>query len=1074
MADDINLPNLVSHLAVNLDGLQGTVADASRQGSSVGSALGGGIRRQLDDLLSNIPDIPIDANSDEVDRDLARVRRELQRLSDQRIGIDIPIDEALRRIDELTPHLQRLTDDHYDVNVQAVTRQAHRQLDELLAAARRVDDTDVDIDVDVDEDRTNRFVNLLRRIPTVAGSAGGALVGVGTAAAGIGAAVPILASVVTTLANIVPAAGVGVTALASVQLASGAVKLAAVGMDDALSAALDPEKAAEFEEALKKLSPEAAKFATAVRDAAPALRDMQQDVQNEVFRGLGDELERTGSSVLPILRANLISSGMAVNDMATGAARSARELAQDGTLGKALKSASTGLHNLSGIPGIVVKSLGQIGAAAGPSFERLTEAAGEQAEKISERLTAAFESGEMEAAIEGAIDLVRQLFDVAENVGGIIGSIFQAAQSDGGGLLDTLETITGELNNAFASPEVQEGLGALFDTMSLLAETVAPLLGEALRILGPVIEELAPPIQELITTIGEQLDPILDELGPVLIELADVFGEILFAATPLIELFGEIAREVLPMLVPLLRDLADLIREISPVVRMAAEGLSMLLLPVLEDMAAFLEDVVSPALRIVIDLLRGDYSSAQQTAAGLTRRMIDSQVSAWSGFPGKVRGYVTRFTTDTISSFQRAGAGAVDAVRQMIINLAGQLARVPEIARQQLGNMGATLYGAGRDLISGLIDGISSMIPGVKGVLNRITAMIPKEKGPPSKDAKILTPAGRLLIEGFIKGINDSTAKLRSRLASITKALPANVRSGIGKTLARATAELEKQVTRRDVVVKKLAAAQKKLDDLVKARSKAASDITKGILDEADITTGHADVNSVSAITVGLQQALKATTAFQANIAKLRKAGLRSDLLQQIADAGVEAGGATAAALARATPAELKKINDLQAQLAKSATATGNTVGDALYQAGINAAKGLVAGLKSQEAAIEAQMKRIAQGMLNTVKKAHKTRSPSREFRWIGEMDGQGLEGGLLASVGRVRAAAQRMAGAALDVASGVSGAIAGTPSAAQLSAVYAGGGQVNQTYYIELNGARATPQELVRELSWQGLIGRQ
>jgi hypothetical protein len=471
--------------------------------------------------------------------------------------------------------------------------------------------------------------------------------------------------------------------------------------------------------------------------------------------------------------------------------------------------------------------------------------------------------------------------------------------------------------------------------------------------------------------------------------------------------------------------------------------------------------------------MKGDFSTAAEIGRDAINGMIRSQVSAFSTLPGKVRPYLNDFVSGTGQSGRAAASSLLDAVRGMIRDLAAQMARVPGIAREQLGNMAGTLYSAGQSLISGLISGIRSMIPNVQDILSGLTSSLPDWKGPKAKDAKILTPAGRLLIEGFIKGINDTTSKLRSRLASITKALPANVRSGIGKTLARATAELEKQVTRRDAVLKKLATAQKKLDDLVKARSKAASDITKGILDEADITTGHADVNSVSAITVGLQQALKATTAFQANIAKLRKAGLRSDLLQQIADAGVEAGGATAAALARATPAELKKINDLQSQLAKSATATGNTVGDALYLAGINAAKGLVAGLKSQEAAIEAQMKRIAQGMLNTVKKAHKTRSPSREFRWIGEMDGAGLEGGLLASVGRVRAAAQRMAGAALDVASGVSGAIAGTPTPSQLSAVYATGGGGDRNYTINLYGSDATPQGIVRELSWLGLVGR-
>jgi hypothetical protein len=369
-------------------------------------------------------------------------------------------------------------------------------------------------------------------------------------------------------------------------------------------------------------------------------------------------------------------------------------------------------------------------------------------------------------------------------------------------------------------------------------------------------------------------------------------------------------------------------------------------------------------------------------------------------------------------------------------------------------SMASSLAASARSVVSGAVDAAKNVL----GI---------------HSPSKVFHGIGVNTIQGFINGIDGTTAQLKSKLAAIVKELPANTTSGIGKSLKKATAELSKLVTQHDSVVKKLATAQKKLDDLVKARAKAASDITSGILQEANITSGHSDVNSVSAITVGLQQALKATQAFQSNIAALKKSGLRSDLLQQVADAGVDAGGATAAALAKATPAELKKINDLQAQLAKSATATGNTVGDALYSAGIRAAQGLVAGLKSQEKAIEKTMAAIAKGMLTTTKKVHKTKSPSQAFREIGVFGGLGLEQGFLATAARVRAAAQSVASAALNIASGASAALPLAPSAGQLAAVYSGAGQINQTYNIALNGSRATPQDLVRELTWQGLIGR-
>lgn len=1073
MADDINLPNLVSHLQVNVGGTSGELADATRQGSAMGSALGQGIHRQLDDLLRELPQVTIDADSEDIDRDLARVHRQLAQLDSQRIGVDISLTDALRQIDDLQANLARIGDEHYDLNISAATRYVAEQLEELRQAARQVDDTDVDIDVDVDTDGPDRLGAILRRLPAVAGRAAGALSGVGVATAGVGAAAPLVAGLVTTLANVAPAAGVAVTGLAAVKLAQGTVKLAAVGMEDALSAALDPSKAEEYSEALEKLAPEARQFAQAVKDAAPALRDLQQDVQNEVFRGLGENLERTGRVVLPVLRRNLLNTATALGDMAAGVMGAGRELAENGTLGRALGSASKGLRNLSGTPGVIVKGLGQIAAAAGPSFDRLTKGAARAANEIGERLDKAYQSGALEDMIDQAVELLGDLAEVGGNVGEILGGLF-AAMPEGGGLIGTLQTVTQEIADAVNSPEMQGGLSALFETMSLLAETAAPLLGQALQMLGPVLEELAPPIQELITELGEALGPILDELEPVLVELAGAFGEIVLAVLPLLPPLSELIVTLLPLLKYFLRGVAVIVETfVAPAVRMFALGLETLI-GWLRELVGWLSGRASEGVRSFAQLLRGDFSGATNSAKQSVANMGLSVAGTISRLPSQVGPHTVAFVNTIKQAARNAAAGMTQQTLSMVQRTTEIIRGIPGFVRDILSGLVTLLPQAGRDLIRGFINGIRDSFGAVRETLSSLTSMLPDWKGPPSKDARILTPAGRLLIEGFIKGIDGTTAKLRARLESITKALPDNVRSGYGRTLKNSISQLEKLTTRRDAVIKRLQAGQKKLDGLIANRQKVVDNVTGGILREANITTGHADVNSVSAITVGLQQALKKTQEFQANIAKLKKAGLRNDLLLQIADAGVEAGGATAAALAKATPAELKRINDLQYQLAKSASATGNTVGDALYSAGINAAKGLVAGLKSQEKQIEAQMRRIALNMLAVVKKAHKTKSPSREFRWLGEMDGRGLEVGLLSTVQRVRRAAGTVAGAALDVASGARGAFP-LPTAGQLAAVTTGtvAGSGDQYTTINLYGSEATPDELVRALSWRGLVGR-
>ncbi|MFD1832401.1 hypothetical protein ACFSJS_22535 [Streptomyces desertarenae] len=599
MADDINMPNLVSHLQVNLQNTSGIVADATRQGSSVGAAVGRGMQNTLRDALSGLPEIELDANSSQLDRDLARVRGDLQSLADQRIGVDISIEEALRRMAELEPHLDRLTHEHPNVTVRATVTGALADLQALRQAAQQADDTDVEIDVEVDTEPADRLGATLGRLAGMAGPLRGVAASIGTLGAALGAAVPVAAGLAAAVAQIAPAAGVAVSAQLALRQATAAVQLGMTGVEDAVTAALDPDRAEEFEEALKKLAPEARAFATAVRELAPQFRELQQAVQNTLFTGLAEEMERTATAVMPILKAELTDTAGALNAMASGVASAARGLAKDGTLGQAMGSASAGLHNLSGVPGTVATSLGQIAAAAGPSFERLTAAAGGAAADIGTRLGQAFESGAMQDAIEQAISLIGDLADVAGNVFGIVSEIFGAAEASGGGFLNTLKEITGSIREAFASPEVQAGLQALFRMMAQLAQTAGPLLATALRIIGQIFEQLGPPVETVIEALGDALAPVLDELGPLLVTAAKAVGVLVTALAPLLPPIGRLVAALLPALQPLLNALIVVFQALAPVVGTLAEILERTLTPILDE----LPGIITPLANLLANNL---------------------------------------------------------------------------------------------------------------------------------------------------------------------------------------------------------------------------------------------------------------------------------------------------------------------------------------------------------------------------------------------------------------------------------------------------------------------------------------
>jgi hypothetical protein len=159
-----------------------------------------------------------------------------------------------------------------------------------------------------------------------------------------------------------------------------------------------------------------------------------------------------------------------------------------------------------------------------------------------------------------------------------------------------------------------------------------------------------------------------------------------------------------------------------------------------------------------------------------------------------------------------------------------------------------------------------------------------------------------------------------------------------------------------------------------------------------------------------MQQRVAAATQFAAELRQLQRMGLRSDLIEQLANAGVDSAGATALALAGGSKGQIAQMNQMQANLSSAASNTGAVVADAMYGAGIKSAQGLVRGLQSQEKAIEAQMLRIAKAMQAAIKKALGIRSPSRVMAELGDYSGQGMAVGLRRSTKQVQIAAQGMA----------------------------------------------------------------
>lgn len=232
----------------------------------------------------------------------------------------------------------------------------------------------------------------------------------------------------------------------------------------------------------------------------------------------------------------------------------------------------------------------------------------------------------------------------------------------------------------------------------------------------------------------------------------------------------------------------------------------------------------------------------------------------------------------------------------------------------------------------------------------------------------------------------------------IIKSTHGAIEKNLLKQLDKAGKSLIKYEKSLSKVEKSLDKAKTKLDDLKQAASSLKESVTSGVMSATNITqVASGDKNiTVADIMTQMTQSRDKASAFSGALANLQKRGVSKEIIQQIAQAGIEGGGLeTAGALLSASSSEIASINSMQSQINASAKAAGNTAADAMYGAGIKAAEGLVNGLTKQKKKIEQAMMAIAKAMEKSIKAALGIKSPSRVMQKVGHYTAEGFAVGV-------------------------------------------------------------------------------
>lgn len=110
----------------------------------------------------------------------------------------------------------------------------------------------------------------------------------------------------------------------------------------------------------------------------------------------------------------------------------------------------------------------------------------------------------------------------------------------------------------------------------------------------------------------------------------------------------------------------------------------------------------------------------------------------------------------------------VDTVQTRFGDVVTFVKGIPGKITAAIGNLGTLLLSAGRNLISGLIQGIKDSLPGLGSFLSGVGAFIAAHKGPEEKDLKLLVPAGKDIMTGLQAGMAAGAGDIKTFLDDFT------------------------------------------------------------------------------------------------------------------------------------------------------------------------------------------------------------------------------------------------------------------------------------------------------------------
>jgi phage-related protein len=464
---------------------------------------------------------------------------------------------------------------------------------------------------------------------------------------------------------------------------------------------------------------------------------------------------------------------------------------------------------------------------------------------------------------------------------------------------------------------------------------------------------------------------------------------------------------------------------------------------------------------------------------GIIKTVATKGAQAFASFVTAVVGKAIDLASQVPAKVSAMVAAVVGFLRGLPAKAVAAIRALPGLLKAAVSDAGTWLLAAGKAVVQGAIDGIKGMVGSAISVVKDLGGQIASGFAAAigfNSPAKRFIPMGSGIVEGVEVGIKSRAPAVYNLLESFAQRIgnikvTAGVKHHIEKLVTDTAEDMRAVTSKLDRVTQQIKDQQAKIADLVKAKADYANQLAQGIsgggITNIGLTTQTTDAEGNTTDLTPQQQAdaflesmkvrTRAIHAFNDNMDALKAKGLSQDVLQQIAQSGLETGGALAASLVEATPETLAGIDGLSQQIQASSQRFGDEWSGEMYDNGLNASKGMLEGFQSKHDELIKAARDTANEMSKEIKKVLKIKSPSAVMRdEVGAQIAAGLAAGIRGGAGGVASAMRSLVAVpSVGARIGLGGSIAG-----------AGGAGVTNVHLHVPNGFVGSPDQLATALS--------